>query len=291
MNAPEDIRAEGPSRVWRLVQRRAALRISGNDPEVLPLPDDYSDIEDFYSVMTDRSIRQEIVEDAYPDHYKAMKWYLVTSPSSVRWLLEAWLLTGKTLDDVLSRCGMQDERLAVDVYRRAFFNVTEEQRSSQAWMHANIWVPASMHQTALYYFDYILKLAAVTKADFIDNLVNPGHLSNDAVRWVRQTVEDIRDRSVLLTGNISSKTPPEYRLTSNENTMKVWREDRASEGLAAQDSAALFELMQVVKDKVSILDHDDIQPDRQDFAAEKYTDDEIVGTKKEQHSNEEDKQS
>ena len=145
-------------------------------------------------------------------------------------------------------------------------------------MAAHIWVQASMHQTALYYFDYILKLAAYMKADLLDSLVNPGHLTNDAVRWVRQTVEDIRDRSVLLTGNISNRVDPGLRLTSNENTMRVWREDRASEGLAAQDSAALFELMEVVKDKVSILDHDSVQPDRQDFVSEKYGDDEIVGT-------------
>lgn len=269
---------EGPARVWRLVQRRAAIRISGNDPDVLHLPEGYEDIEAFYSVMTDRSIRQEIVEDAYPDHSKALKWYLVTSPSSTRWLLEAWLMTGKTFDDVLSRSGLTDHRLAADVYRRAFFNIEPEQRESQAWMAANIWVPASMHQTALYYFDYILKLAAYMKADLLDALVKPGHLTNDAVRWVRQTVEDIRDRSVLLTGNISSKVAPEFRITSNENTMKVWREDKLSEGIAAQDSAALFELMDVVKNKVSILEHDSKQPDRQDFISEKYSDDEIIGT-------------
>lgn len=289
MSSIESITTEGPSRIWRLVQRRAALRAVGNDPSILPLPEEHGDIESFYSVMTDRSIRQEVVEAAYPDHYKALRWYLVTAPSSTRWLLEAWLLTGKTLDDVLSRAGLTNDRLAVDIYRRAFFNVTDEQRASQAWMHSNVWVPASMHQTALYYFDYILKLAAVMKADLIDSLANPAHLSNDAVRWVRQTVEDIRDRSVLLTGNISSKAPPEYRMTANENTMKVWREDRASEGLAAQDSAALFELMQVVKDKVAILDHDDVRPDRQDFAAEKYTDEEIAGPKKEKQPNEETK--
>lgn len=282
--------AEGPSRVWRLVQRRAALRISGSDPEILPMPDEYADIEDFYSVMTDRSIKQEIVERAYPDHYRAFKWYLTTAPSSTRWLLEAWLLTCRPFDDILSRSGLTDHRLAADVYRRAFFNVDESLRSSQAWMSANIWIPASMHQTALYYYDYILKLAAVMKADLIDALMTPSHLSNDAVRWLRQTVEDIRDRSVLLTGNLTGRLAPEFRMSSNENTMKVWREDRASEGLAAQDSAALFELMQVVKDKVSILDHDEEQPDRQEFAAEKYSDDEIVGTHKEKPSDEEAKQ-
>lgn len=282
--------AEGPSRVWRIVQRRAALRISGSDPEILPMPDEYADIEDFYSVMTDRSIKQEIVERAYPDHYRALKWYLTTAPSSTRWLLEAWLLTCRPFDDILSRSGLTDHRLAADVYRRAFFNVDESLRSSQAWMSANIWIPASMHQTALYYYDYILKLAAVMKADLIDALMTPSHLSNDAVRWLRQTVEDIRDRSVLLTGNLTGRLAPEFRMSSNENTMKVWREDRASEGLAAQDSAALFELMQVVKDKVSILDHDEEQPDRQEFAAEKYSDDEIVGTHKEKPSDEEAKQ-
>ena len=89
-------------------------------------------------------------------------------------------------------------------------------------------------------------------------------------------VEDQRDRSMLLTGNISVKAPLELKMASNENTMRAWREDRASEGLAAQDSAALSELMQVVHDKVSILDHDGKLPERQDFNVEKYSDDELI---------------
>ena len=266
---------DGPARIWRLVQKRASLRLRGDDPDILPLPEEDKDIESFYSVMTDRSISQEIVELSFPDHYRAMKWYLSTSPSSIRWAMEAWLLAKDSLDDVLPMVGMDGWRLSADIYRRAFFNITPEQRSSQTWMNAHVWVPSSMHQNSLYYFDYLLKLAAMTSPNLVTSLLSPSALTNEALRWLRNTIEDQRDRIVVLSGNSTVRAPIDLKMASYENTMKAWREDRASEGLAAQDSAALQELMQVVGDKVSILDHDEKLADIQTFAVEKYSDSEV----------------
>ena len=267
---------EGPAKTWRLVQKRAAIRRRGDDPDICKISQEDYDIESFYNVMTDRTIPQEVVEMSYPDHYRAMRWYLTNAPSSPRWHIEAWLLADGGLDNAIEHLGMSDWKLSLDIYRRAFFSISEEQRLSPAWMASNIWTPASMHQNSLYFYDYLLKLAAYYQPSLLEALTSHQALSTAAVKWLRQMVEDQRDRSMLLTGNISVKAPLELKMASNENTMRAWREDRASEGLAAQDSAALSELMQVVHDKVSILDHDGKLPERQDFNVEKYSDDELI---------------
>ena len=267
---------EGPAKLWRLVQRRAAIARRGEDPDILPMPKEDQDIESFYMVMTDRTIPQEVVEKSYPDHYRALRWYNTTAPSSPRWHVEAWLLGASSLDEACDYLGMKDWKISLDIYRRAFFFFFPEQRESPVWMATNVWVPGSMHQTSLYFYDYMLKLAAFYQPSLLPALTSHQALSTAAVKWLRQMVEDQRDRSMLLTGNVPVKAPIELKMASNENTLKAWREDRASEGLAAQDSAALSELMRVVNEKVSILDHDGKLPDRQDFAVEKYTDDDII---------------
>lgn len=268
--------SEGPARLWRRIQRRAHMKARGESCAVLPIPVEDSDIESFYDVMSDHSIPLEISEQAFPDHYRAMRWYLTTSPSSPRWLLEAFLLTGRTIDDILSSTGLARWSLSVDIYKRAFFDVTPDQLNSPTWMNTHIWVPGSMHTTNLYYYDYILKLAAVSRPELILTLASPKQLPTDALKWLRMTVEDRRDRVALAAGNIAAKAPVETQVVMNENTYRGWREDRESEGLAAQDSEALRELMGVVERYVGIPRHDETLPETQEFQSEKYSDEDII---------------
>lgn len=268
--------SEGPARLWRRIQKRAQIRSRGESPAVLPIPVEDSDIESFYEVMTDHTIPMEVVEQAFPDHYRAVRWYLSTSQSSPRWLLEAYLLTGRPMDGILQETGMKDFSLSVDIYRRAFFNVLPEQLESPVWMNTHIWVPGSLHANGLYYYDYILKLAAVSRPDLILILASPRHLPSEAQKWLRHTVEDHRDRQALAAGNIASKAPVETQVMITENTLRDWRADRESEGLAAQDSEALRELMEVVERNVSIPRPEDKLPDIQEFISEKYSDEDII---------------
>ena len=97
---------EGPAKTWRLVQKRAAIRRRGDDPDICKISQEDSDIESFYKVMTDRTIPQEVVEMSYPDHYRAMRWYLTNAPSSPRWHIEAWLLADGGLDNAIEHLGI-----------------------------------------------------------------------------------------------------------------------------------------------------------------------------------------
>ena len=80
----------------------------------------------------------------------------------------------------------------------------------------------------------------------------------------------------LASGNVATKAPVETQVMVTENTLRGWREDRESEGLAAQDSEALRELMEVVERNVSIPRPEDKLPDTQEFTSEKYSDEDVI---------------
>ena len=117
----------GPSFVWRAMQNLEQLKKQGRETaELFDLPSVYDDIASFYTLATNRDVPQEIVNDAFPDHYMAWKWFLSTYPSSPRWYLEALLLTDLSLAEIANKVGYSISPLVVDIYKRAFFNITTD---------------------------------------------------------------------------------------------------------------------------------------------------------------------
>lgn len=110
--------------MWNAVVGRAALRRNDNYSwRLITVPEDCADIEEFYRIYSDRRIPQEVVKDAFPDHFLATTWYVSTFPSSPRWPVEAWLLAGLSVQEVAAKVSPANPVLAVDVYRRAFFQL------------------------------------------------------------------------------------------------------------------------------------------------------------------------
>lgn len=264
---------EGPDFVWAALQARAArARIGKTTVPITPLPPEYADIESFFTVFTDHTIPKEVVKDAYPDHFLAVTWYTSAYPSSPRWYLEALLLTEESLQDIAALVAPSAPVLAIDVYKRAFFNITPEKKNNPGWMRQYLWGPASARTNALYYHDFILKMAGFLEgAELLNQLVKPGALSDKASNWLKYTAQDQRLRMVLTSGGAYGKLSPELKMTVAETVHKDW----VDKGTGREDelgSAAMQQLMDAVQSSIGVTKTEEELPSQYEFTSKMYDD-------------------
>ena len=271
---------EGPDAVWATLHTKAAIKRSRrNTSAMIPIGSDNEDIERFYEIITDHTIPQEVARDAFPDHYKALSWFTAGYPSSPRWYVEAMLLTDVPLIEITKVAAYDISPLVIDIYKRAFFNVSVEKRQNVGWMRQYIWTPAMEHSTNLYYYDFVLKLAGCYGGpEVLNALVLPSVMSGESKAWLQDVVLDQRDRGVLTSGNVYAKLSPDQQAITQSQTYKDWqavRDAAASQGVGA-DSMQL--LMEAVKNTVQIINSESSVDSRYEFISEKYTDDQIKGS-------------
>ena len=268
----------GPSFVWRAMQNLEQLKKQGRETaELFDLPPVYDDIASFYALATNRDVPQEIVNDAFPDHYMAWKWFLSTYPSSPRWYLEALLLTDLSLAEIANKVGYSISPLVVDIYKRAFFNITAEHKNNLGWMRQYIWVPGMTHQSSLFYYDFIYKLAAVYSGiKTIDMLITPEELSTESKKWIRQIISDYRDRYMLTSGNMYANLNIDNQVVVQEAISKEWAElTKASETSSTLTDDAMRLLVDAVGKSAVLLNKSDQLAPIETFQSLKYADDEI----------------
>lgn len=262
---------DGPAAIWNTIIRRHSMRCRGSYTwKLMTVPPECEDIEGFYQLYMDRRIPQETVRHAYPDHFKAAGWYTANFPASPRWPLEAYLLTGLGTREVAERISPDVPVLAVDIYKRAFFSIREEQRRNVGWMNQYIWSPAFLHRSSLFYYDLVLKVVAFYHgADLLDDLLNMSILSGDRAFKLQEMALDLRNRMALADLNARSMLPAEMRAPLIEASASEWRlANPPQEAL----NPALTELASTIKKEVSILVPGTETDKEYNFISEKYTD-------------------
>jgi len=265
---------DGPDFVWATLQARGSKSRAGKKTVPLEaLSPVYADIEAFYSVFTDHSIPQEVVKNAYPDHYLATTWYTSAYPSSSRWYLEALLLTEADIQTIARCIAPSAPVLAVDVYKRAFFNITPEKKQNPGWMRQYIWGPASARTNALYFHDLILKMAGCFEGiEMLNQLVQPNRLSSEATAWLKATAQEQRLRLVLTTGGAYGKLSPEIQISVTEAVHKDW----AEKGTGREDelgNEAMHQLMDAVHNSIGVIKTGEDLPPRYEHITKTYEDD------------------
>lgn len=267
----------GPDFVWASLKERDAIKRSGKaTDELFVSPEEYSDIASFYDVISCRDIPQEVVREAFPDHYKAWQWYLSSYPSSSRWYLEALLLTSLSLSEIVKKLGTGISTLAVDVYKRAFFNVSEEKKHNIGWMRQYVWVPSMSHVTNLYYYDFVYKAAAVYGSVYLlDSLLTPEALSPAAVRWIQSLVKDTRTKHMLTSGNIYTNLSADAEIIIQENIVKAWDSVKNTESTTTSiTDDAMGKLIEAVGTTAKLLSNTD-EVKTETFKSAKYSDADI----------------
>ena len=269
----------GPDNVWASLHAKAALnRAKRNTVNMFPLEEGSEDIEQFFEVVMDRTIPQEVVKDAFPDHYRALQWFTSSFPSSARWYVEALLLTPLRVPEIAEVADYDCSPLVIDIYKRAFFSVSPEKRSNNGWMRQYIWTPALEHSTNLYFYDFILKLAACYGGPAVLNtLILPQVMDPKTKSWLRDAVMDQRDRGVLTTSNVYTKLSPEHQIVSQEATCREWQAVQKAADMDGLGTDGMNMLMQAVKKTVKIISSDSEVDNTYRFISEQYADSEIKG--------------
>lgn len=268
----------GPSFVWRSLQNSEQIKKQGRETaELFTLPAVYDDIASFYSLATNRDIPQEVVNDAFPEHFIAWKWFLSTYPSSQRWYLEALLLTDLSCTDIAYKIGDDVSPLVVDIYRRAFFNVTPSCKDNIGWMRQYVWVPGMTHQSTLFYYDFIYKLAAFYSGPVtLDMLSSPQDLSAEHKQWIRKVISDYRDKYVLTSGNMYANLNIDNQVVIHETISKEWAEiAKASENTSTLTDDAMRLLVDAVGKSAVLLNKGAKLDSVENFQSLMYSDDEI----------------
>lgn len=261
----------GPATVWNAVVGRAALRRNDNYSwRLITVPEDCADIEEFYRIYSDRRIPQEVVKDAFPDHFLATTWYVSTFPSSPRWPVEAWLLAGLSVQEVAAKVSPANPVLAVDVYRRAFFSVGDEQRGNPGWMYQHLWGPGLLHRSSLFYYDMVLKVVGLHGGpELLDKVLGTGVLPADSAQRLRELALDLRDRMVLTDLNVRNTLSGEDRSPLVESTLSEWRNSAPPRTAA---NPALTALAQAIKKEMGILTPGTDTEASYEFLSQKYED-------------------
>lgn len=267
----------GPDFVWASLKARDALKREGKTTgELFTLPDLYADIAAFYDVITCRDIPQEVVNQAFPDHYKAWQWYLSSYPSSQKWYVEALLLTDLPLADIVKKLGPDVSPLTVDVYKRAFFNISEEKKKSLGWMRQYIWVPSMSHMTNLYYYDFIYKAAAVYGSPYLlETLLSPEELPPASLQWAQRLVRDTRAKHMLTSGNVYTNLSADNEILVQENIVKAWDSVKEVESTTTSiTDEAMTKLIEAVGNTAKLLS-DTSAVNKETFQSAKYSDADI----------------
>lgn len=269
----------GPDFIWNALKAREVLRKEGKSTaELFELPSIYKDIESFHECITCRDIPQEVVNHAFPDHYRAWQWYLSAYPSSPRWYLEALLLSDLSLYEISKKLGDEELTLSIDVYKRAFFNVSKDKRNNLGWMRQYIWVPGMSHITNLYYYDFIYKAAAVYGSVYLlDSLISPDVLSPAALSWAQQMVRDTRARYMLTSGNTYINLNTDNDIIVQENIMRSWdavNKETASSSANITDDA-MTRLIEAVGNTAKLLSSGASNKNTETFNSAKYSDADI----------------
>ncbi len=261
----------GPARAWTAVLSRAALKAK-DDPawRAVPLEPCSADLEAFRAVYSDRGIPQAAVKDAYPDHWTALHWYMAEYRSSTRWPLEAWLLTGMDPAEVAAKVDPSAPLLAVDIYRRAFFNVDQDRKNNPGWMHRYIWGPGMSHRTSRYYYDFFLKAVAFYKgADTLDRILGGDALGERDGTMLRELATGLRDRLVLAESNAFTALPMAERALLVDSAMAAWRAETPP---PPPSNPILDDLADEVRRRVGVLMPGTDQEETYEFTSEKYED-------------------
>lgn len=271
-NVPK-IKAErgGPSRVWTAILSRADLKKNKDDSwRVIPLEPGSTDIEAFHAVYIDHSIPQASVKDAFPDQWAALHWYMSEFQTSLRWPIEAWLMTGMDSVEVAKKIDPSCPTLAVDIYRRAFFNVTEDDVRNPGWMFRYIWGPGMAHKSSRYYFDFFLKAVAFYKGvSTLEQVLSGDALDPETSEILRNLARGLRDRLVLTDINISNTLSSSERAPLVENALSVWR---AESPPPPQTNPILDQLAVTVKQQVGIMFPGSDTQNVYEFSSKKYED-------------------
>lgn len=269
----------GPDFVWASLRDKSALKKEGKATTSLyELPDIYADIESFFNVLQNKDIPQEVILHAFPDHYKAWQWYISSYPSSQKWYLEALLLTDLPLYKIVEKLGESDSALAVDVYKRAFFNVPDEYKKNLGWMRRHIWVPSMLHTSNLYYYDFIYKSAAVYGSVYLlDTLISPEALPPATLAWTQQMVRDTRAKHMLTSGNMYTNLNTDNNIIVQENIVRYWdsvnKETQSTSANITDD--AMHRLIEAVGNTAKLLSSGPSDTNIETFNSVKYSDADI----------------
>lgn len=269
----QELRAErgGPARVWATILLRSSLKAKQDTSwRLIPMEDGFEDIEDFHAVYIDRSLPQSVVRDAYPDHWTALHWFLGEFQTSLRWPLEAWLMTGQGSLEIAKKIDPSWPSLAVDIYRRAFFSLSEEQIQTPGWMFRYIWGPGMAHKSSRYYYDFFLKAVSFYKGpEMLEKVLSGDALEGEAVEVLRSLAMGLRDRLVLTDINVRNTLSNSERAPLVENAVAQWKAEAPP---AFQSNPLLDQLSEVIKAKVSVLPPGVALQDTYEFTSEKYED-------------------
>lgn len=269
----------GPDFVWASLRDKSALKRDGKaTSDFYELPEIYSDIASFFDVINNRDIPQEVILHAFPDHYKAWQWYISSYPSSQKWYLEALLLTDLPLYKIVEKLGETDAALAVDVYKRAFFNIPTEYKNNLGWMRSHIWVPSMLHTSNLYYYDFIYKAAAVYGSVYLlDTLISPEALPPATLAWTQQMVRDNRTKHMLTSGNIYTTLNTDNEIVVQENIVRYWdtinKETQSTSANITDD--AMNRLIEAVGNTAKLLSSGASDTTIETFNSAKYSDADI----------------
>lgn len=261
----------GPSRVWAAILSRADLKRKEDDTwRVIPLEPGSEDIEAFHQVYSDHSIPQASVKDAFPDHWAALHWYMSEFQTSLRWPIEAWLMTGMDSVEVAKKIDPSCPTLAVDIYRRAFFHVTDAEVKNPGWMFRYIWGPGMAHRSSRYYFDFFLKAVAFYKGvTVLEQVLSGDALDPETSEILRNLARGLRDRLMLTDINISNTLSSSERAPLVENAFSVWRTESPP---PPQSNPILDQLAATVKQQVGVMLPGSDTQGVYEFSSEKYED-------------------
>lgn len=263
----------GPDRVWTYLQNKYKKEKAGGFV-IETLDPLYADIEIFFNVLMDRNIPQTSVQHAYPNHYEALSWFTAMSPSSNKWLLESMLLTDMDLEEIAGKISPSKPILSVDVYKRAFFNVTEEHKKNLGWMVQYIWIPSMYRSTRLYFHDFIMKIAGFYEGyEMIEEVAQPGKPSPKAVGWIKDTALDQRMRSILASSGSYDRLPIELGVSITEGAIKSWEQEKLEASTADTKTKDLDMLMDALEGSIGVIRADETVPDTFHMKAVKYEDD------------------
>jgi len=272
----------GPSWLWKALEREAELKKQGiaRVPHTEESEFDMVVYRTFHALWNSAVMTSEELSLMYPSLYTAAQTWQDGDVTSMRWLIEAMIMTGASDKKIAHQLGKGELPTMVRAYRELFFNV-KDNLDKPAWLQQYLWQPGYKSEPELYYVNLGYKMAAhfggwkILEGMFSASITDP-----DQQAWFFNVMATSHMKKSLQFGANYARLDVGSKMTVLSdffaNTMKA----RSGGGGAPEDTdEALTRVAKAVSGCMQVMGLDLKLGSRETIAVDMYTDEETKNGK------------
>jgi hypothetical protein len=271
----------GPSWLWSALEHDKKCRdankrrVPGKDDSEFFL----EQYQPFYDAWKDPEIHDDELHYAFPATFNAATLWHNDKISSMKWLIEGYILTGESNRKIADALGEDESPSTVQIYKHLFFNVRDNNHR-KSWMQQHLWTPAQQGSTKLYFVDLVYKFVGWRMGkDGLEDLFGASIDTPELQEWfVKFLMTDLMVGS-LQSRSTRAKLDVGTQSILTDRLLGVINANSKKDESVDEPDDLILKLAANVKEEMKVMDVDVSQGRKELIRANMYTDEDIKNGK------------